>query len=335
MKDGPDVKGRIVGLDSIRFICAFWVLIGHLGMFPLWAAIDRSTPIGLFLNRIYGLTMCAPAAVIVFFVISGFCIHYPFRHGERVRLANFYLRRYLRIGLPLAVALLIASYFHVQYSLFEESILWSLICEEIYYALYPLLMRIKQHTGWRTSLCLSFFLSFLVVFTNTRALDYPTYGNALNWLLGLPCWLMGCKLAESADALLTESPVDNRTIWNWRLSVWLVSCVCLTLRFHSPIGYPWTLNFSAIVVFFWLAREIPFSQAHKPLPILEWGGSWSYSLYLMHPIVIVALQSLPLPNLGYMINWTITLGLTLCGCYLFYAVIEKPSHVLARRFRLL
>lgn len=318
---------HINGLDAIRCICALAVLVAHLGQFPLCAGIDLSNPIASKINGLYNSTVSGPAAVIVFFVISGLCIHYPFRHGKRIRLTNFYLRRYIRTGIPLITALAISPWNSMDY------VLWSLICEEIYYSLYPTLMLIKKRIGWAPFLSTAFCLSAIVITTNPIAGNYAAYGNGLNWLLGLPCWLLGCKLAEDVDDCLKKSPPSIQSIYQWRLIVWLISCVCLVLRWRTPIGYPWTLNFFAILVYFWFTKELPYLKYHSPSRLLEWAGRWSYSMYLMHFSIGSALHYLALPNFGYIINWTITTGLTLCGCYLFYVLIERPSHQFARRYR--
>jgi len=54
----------------------------------------------------YGNLWNAPAAVIVFFVISGLCIHLPFaRSLESPHLGAFYSRRLLRLLIPIAVTI--------------------------------------------------------------------------------------------------------------------------------------------------------------------------------------------------------------------------------------
>jgi peptidoglycan/LPS O-acetylase OafA/YrhL len=73
----------------------------------------RTTPIQLFLCSYAGY-LFAPCpslpCVIVFFVISGFCIHYPYHKGKPVLLREFLVRRCLRIGIPLSICLLIAYF---------------------------------------------------------------------------------------------------------------------------------------------------------------------------------------------------------------------------------
>ena len=77
---------HIAGLDSLRFVAALWVVFSHMGCFPLTEGIDRHNPVGFFIHAVYGNLFPGPAAVMVFFVISGFCIHFPFRDAPRFEL---------------------------------------------------------------------------------------------------------------------------------------------------------------------------------------------------------------------------------------------------------
>jgi peptidoglycan/LPS O-acetylase OafA/YrhL len=58
---------RIKGLDSIRFICAIYVLIGHLGL-PLPEILSSASTNNNLKNagKLIGLIFNGPAAVIIF-----------------------------------------------------------------------------------------------------------------------------------------------------------------------------------------------------------------------------------------------------------------------------
>jgi peptidoglycan/LPS O-acetylase OafA/YrhL len=228
----------------------------------------------------------------------------------------------------MAAAIAVGNAVGVKLTLLTDSILWSLVCEEIYYLLYPLLRRLGSRFGFRRIIAVAYGLSVLVVLTDPRAGNYPSYGAALNWLLGLPVWLVGCELAEVVSK---PQPVPSRrAIWAWRLGVWGAAFVASVLRFHSPIKYPWTLNLFGFLAGLWLLREISYRRAFPAPLVLERGGRWSYSIYLVHLQAAALFALLGLPGLGRYSTWLLLTGFTLAGCYAFARLIEFPSHRFAR-----
>ncbi len=320
---------RVAGLDAIRAVCAIWVVMGHFEPPPLTAGIDKSTLLGWVVSGIFNNLWNGPAAVVVFFVISGFCIHYPFSHSLRIpSILEYATRRYVRIGVPLAGAIALSPHFGVKLELFHDSILWSLAAELVYYTIYPALLVLhRQGISWSKIFVATFVAALLVAMDNPIAKNYPSYGLWLNWILGLPCWILGCLIAEQTANRTTS---NTTSIWRWRGWVWTASAVCSVLRFHSPIGYPWSLNLFGILAGYWLRLEIFRYQNRKPWAFLEWMGTWSYSIYLVHVLAISALSRMELPNLGYGINWLVAMSFILACSYLFYLCLEYPGHLLAR-----
>jgi len=321
---------RVRGLDTIRAVCAFWVVMGHFGGPPVLAGIDRSTWVGWLIGGIFNNFWSGPSAVIVFFVISGFCIHYPYAKTLLIpSIGEYGLRRYFRIGIPLVVVTALSPLIGIKLSMFHDDILWSLVAELVYYTLYPALLMVRQKgVSWRIMLGVSFVMALVLVATNPIAGNYPSWGLYLNWVLGLPCWIAGCFLAEN---VAQSKPAVQETIWRWRFAVWLTSVVCSVLRFHSPIGYPWTLNFFALLVAIWLAKEIDYHSTRNRLGWLENAGKWSYSVYLAHVPANKIFQILAIPNLGYLINWSAKMIFILGVSYMFYLLVERPSHMVARK----
>ena len=207
---------RISGLDSIRFICALWVFFGHGNAPPLQNPFAIDTVLYWVFRGVYGNMWSGPAAVIIFFVISGFCIHYPFaKRGESLPTFAFLTKRWLRLGLPLAVAIPLAQFHGHSLALFDKTILWSLLAELIYYSIYPLLRKVWTYSGsWSVLLTLASTLALLVVLSSPRAGDYPSYGPWLNWLVGLPCWLAGCLLADWIHTGKRESITKHSVLSN-------------------------------------------------------------------------------------------------------------------------
>ncbi|GBO55653.1 O-antigen acetylase [Pseudanabaena sp. lw0831] len=320
---------RVRGLDAIRFFLALWVVFGHLGFVPL--ELDKSNIVGKIIAGIYGNSFSGPTAVIVFFVVSGFCIHYPFRHNKRLFLIPYFSRRHLRIWIPIIIAVLAGNPLGVKLTLLQDSILWSLLAEEIYYLIYPSLLFLRRRIGWQKILFAAYISAVLVILSNPTAGNYPSYGPYLNWLLGLPCWLLGCCLAEKTDYLYASATNINVHIWRWRFAAWLLSLICSALRFHSPIKYPWTLTVFAIFAFFWLGKEILHYQNHIPWPIFENAGKGSYSIYLVHVLGPALYKFLSLPTFTPVMHWFVNIVFTFFLCYIFYLLVEKPSHSLARK----
>jgi peptidoglycan/LPS O-acetylase OafA/YrhL len=68
-----------------------------------------------------------------------------------------------------------------------------------------------------------------------------------------------------------------------------------------------------------------------PSTLLEWGGKWSYSLYLTHLTSYAVYDRwYHLPYLGHVLSWFLHLTWVLAVAYGFYLLVEKPSHLLAR-----
>lgn len=327
-KPGEASRERVRGLDTLRFFLALWVVFGHLGIFPI--GIDESNVLGKIFAGIYSNFFSAPAAVIVFFVISGFCIHYPFRNNKKLLLIPYFARRHLRIWVPIIAAILLGLPLGIKLTLFQNSILWSLLAEEIYYLIYPGLLLLRRRFGWQNILIASYIAAVLVILRDPSAGNYRSYGPYLNWVLGLPCWLLGCCLAEKIDSLFASATQPKINIWNWRIAAWVLSFICSALRFHSPIKYPWTLTLFAVFAFFWLEKEVLYYRNNAPVPLFERAGKGSYSIYLVHLLGPALYTYWSLPIFSPVMHWFIQTMFTLLLCYIFYLLVEKPSHSLAR-----
>jgi peptidoglycan/LPS O-acetylase OafA/YrhL len=319
---------RIRGLDSIRAVLALWVAMNHVIKPPLPAVLATSAGIGRVLKVAYDLSINGQAAVIGFFVISGFCVHLPYRRGGPTSLAAYYLRRHVRVGIPFAVVLVFTRFLPEEYAVLERGIFWSVYAELIYYTLYPLIFRLRQRLGWNTLIGLTFVAAPLVLFAGHPGGNYHAVGDSLAWILGLPCWLLGCKLAEDFDR--PGRAVGSIEIWCWRLGVWAASVFCYFLRFHTPIEHCYSLNFFAILVYFWIEHEVRYFMTVAPPKFLEGAGGWSYSLYLTHffGAVLFATYARGL-GAGYF-GWLIKCVFVLGTAYLYSRIAEAPAHNLAR-----
>lgn len=331
---------RFYILDALRGVLALDVAIGHAGMFPLFGSIHQSNTLLALLARGWDTFVFGPPAVIAFFIISGFCIHYPFSDGDSsYAVWRFYARRYLRILIPVAcvVAILkakspVGTTVFGENSIIWHSTLWSLVCEEIYYAAYPLLARLARTMGWARVIAISCLPMVVIMWWFFPSAEWNDVGIAGTSLTLLPVWLSGCYLAEHSRTL--RDVYSSRQIWAWRGSAWLVMWLALVLHFHTNLHQTISGPLVGLAYYYWLRAEICYGRDRMPSKILVWTGQWSYSLYLIHPVVIDGWLTYGGPNPGSRIGWIALLLATLIASYAFYLAVEKPSHKLASRIRL-
>ncbi len=326
----PDTE-RINGLDSIRGLCAIWVAFSHLGFFPeLAQAFDKSSPVGLIARGVLGNLFSGQPAVIVFFIISGFCIHYPHAHRPAMPGAAFLARRLVRIGVPFAGAwLLLRALAPASQGL--ALVQWSLIAEVIYYLLYPLLFRLRRLADWRVWIGVTGLAAIGIAATQPEARYFWIFGPELTWAIGLPHWLVGCWLAECVRGR-TLPAVSPARIWTLRLLVWFGASAASVVQFRLGIGYPWTMLVFTPLAAAWVHAEICWHATHAPVRLLEWFGAWSYSLYLLHLAGPDLLQRWGLAHgvADGTVWWLVNLSGALTICFTFHLLVEKPSHRLAR-----
>ncbi len=319
---------HIYGLDALRFVLATIVAIGHNGLFPLMEGYDEKSFLPKALSVAYNITFNGPACVIVFFVISGLCIHYPNVQRERLDVIKFFKKRAIRILPPCFIAFFLSRFTSCPLSFAGDAILWSVFCEIVYYIIYPAIFYASKRVAFYSLLLISYCLSVLVILTNPAALAYPSFGLQLNWLLGLPCWLLGCMLAEDVSKM-------NEKVWKdrillWRLSALTISSGLLVLRFHSPIGYPYTLNLFAVFCYYWIYSEIIHFKLNPPNELFEKLGKWSYSLYLFHIPANAAYLSFALPSFGYILDWFFRFCFYVGCSYIFFLAFENPFYKMSK-----
>ena len=344
-ESAPAARTRIPGLDTLRLVCALCVMFSHIEAFQIPQTLGRESLWGTVLRGIY-MNLCnGPAAVIVFFVISGFCIHFPYRHGQSLPLLPFWIQRFLRIGLPVFGALGLGAIFNVARfemdtkNLALPTILWSLVAEAIYYAIYPALRLLAGGIGWKRLLLLSYVPAGALLIYH-RDLSAPqSFGHSATWLAFLPCWLLGCLLAEQWTGRPSPGVIGRPQIWAWRGGMLGLAMLSFFLLFHTPAAvpfkvFPWTLLAYAVASYFWLQREMDWAILAPPARILEWAGQWSYSIYLVHESAaelwrrwIQHTGESP----GALFRFTSQITLILLASYIFFLLIERPAQRLARR----
>lgn len=320
---------RVRGLDSIRFMAAIFVLFSHVG-FPLPNFITISTYSKL-VNQFLSCLFNGPAAVIVFFVISGFCIHYPNKQFTKLNIPSFYTKRFIRIGIPAIVMVFIYYLLRINLKAPHYQTLWSIICEVIYYLLYPILLFIRRYVKWTYLIALAYLGACILLLSNTNTViagqqSYVAMG-LLTWVIGLPCWLLGCWLAENYQRFKL---LASYKIWAWRIFILILFIILRIVKSHitSVFGSNcYTLNAFAIIACVWLGYEVKYYLHHTPYQWLEAAGKWSYSLYLIHTTVRYILYQMGINTSKF--QSPLLVVACFIFAYLFYLLIEKTAHKLA------
>lgn len=356
--DEPKVtkKARYIELDSLRGLAALVVFFSHaLGMINL---IDR--PYGnLLTNSFLHFFWDGAAAVVLFFVLSGFVLALPYV-GEKRRSMDFvpfYIRRVLRIYpayyAALAFSLILKFYvfkigsleglseFATQFWWWENSmldwksvvkhllmvgpqydmgqidpIIWSLVVEMKISLIYPfvilILTRIKNLSG------AALFLLLTIELYRFTKIDLLSY---------LPLFVMGGLMAVYKERIIDF--VSKLSLW--KLSVFaIVGLALYTSRYSlriSFINYTYTNYLIGAGVCMIIAISISIYKVKSILSLkpFKYLGDISYSLYLLHFPIILAVTSLIYPRTGSIkIPWIVSLAITLMLPYLNYRLVEVP-----------
>ena len=298
--------------------------------------------------------------VALFFVISGFVIHYSTLRQPLFLANKFFLRRFWRIYPPYILALFLfttwewskhggaphlwlmqefwlhATFLHNirQQDFFQiNSSFWSLATEVQFYLMYPLLLWLVGRFGlWNT-------LKGLLIFRIVAALALLPFQN---WKLPIhgslffsaPIlwfdWALGAWLAERYFAGIR---VFNRP------NVWLsVAAIALLLAFQNKMSYVFTFILSSI--FFAVLIEQALYAKIKETSLtrsLSTLGVCSYSFYLFHqPLLIIGLRRIQalgikseIPQMFALVGFglTVIFGIS----WLLYISAEKWSHAMGKR----
>ena len=351
-RPGTEVRSRsyIPSLDGLRAISILIVFVAHVGF-------SKIVPGG------FGVT--------VFFFLSGYLITTLLTREwdsfGAIAQQEFYLRRVLRLGPPIAITLIFALglsafglakghtdpmtllsqifFFYNYYDLYAPDadtvegmgILWSLAVEEHFYLIWPTLFILLANKKIGTRTLLSLLVGILV----WRMVRYYGFG-ATEWTIYVSTdtrfdsLLYGCLLAllswsGQADGLF-PAKLAARAAWIGGALVVLV--LCLLIRddaFRSTLRY--SLQGLALMPIFHYAVTQPDDLIFRPLnwKFMRKIGQWSYTIYLGHFVIINALIYNGIGSSKSPVLIVLSAVLSAAYAAAVYRWAEKPLHPLRRR----
>jgi peptidoglycan/LPS O-acetylase OafA/YrhL len=345
----PRAGLHLPSLDGIRAVSFLLVFAAHAGL-------ERVVPGGFGVTVFFFLSG--------YLITTLLRIEHDTYGGVSIR--RFYLRRALRILPPfylvlglsaLAAALgvlaggvsaraLFAQTVHLaNYWIVREGyagqpagtgVYWSLAVEEHFYLFFPcLFLLLRRFVGsprrqaaalW--ALCATLLAWRCVLVLGLHASVDRTY---LATDTRADSILFGCALALHGNPALDGPSRVSEAGWKWILLP--ASCLCLLLTFvHRAPAFRETLRYSlqgvALVPIFVVALRWPSWGPCRVLNlrVMSFLGELSYSLYLVHHVLLGALRALP-----GVARAPLALALAIGIAWAIHELVEKPCARLRRR----
>lgn len=323
------IEKRIGYVDGLRALAVLAVLVHHT------AKYDPT----LSLGGLYHALLEGSHGVDLFFVVSGFCLSYPFlaRLHEAGRadfdLAAFFSRRLIRIIPPYYAAIALFALMLVALNArglpipnpamspstslgsigaqlvfwdrswnFVDGSFWTLAIEMRWYVLFPLLLLLWARSP-RAYALVGLCCLVLYHLTSLRVLDIAT----------LPAFMLG--------VIAAEAQIRGGSWRNWSLAA-CIACtlIAVALEPKSIVGFYRQTQFWWQLAAFWFVvaagavTALRSILSTRPLMLI---GLASYSIYLMHEPVVAFLQM----DLG---AGPVAAGIAgLCAGLLFYYAVER------------
>jgi peptidoglycan/LPS O-acetylase OafA/YrhL len=353
--------GRMMSLDAVRGVAALLVVFSHCySTLPdtLQQRLDWDhTPARI-------LVLGRPT-VILFFVLSGFVLSLSLEANSVGAYRTFIVRRFFRIYIPFTISIIMAAVLYriiapkpipslsewfnrdVWSSGLTPSLvvshlamvgrpqdvtlngpMWSLIIEMRHSLLFPFLFALL----WtRRAVMIATAIAATVVteiIARKTSLGTEPYFNKtitealLLTLYFLPFFVLGLLLAQWRDQLCRRaasiSPLRQGALW-----VAAVALLSLRRDLVNGVG-------AALVVI--LSISSPVVIKILATPLLQWIGRLSYSLYLMHVIILGALVHMFYDTvpLGWLLLAVVIVSLLVAQ--VSYSLVERPSIALGKRF---
>ena len=306
---------RIPVIDFLRGLSCLGVLLYHVRV-DLWIGWWRITSYpndySSFAKAMAWLSIPTPFmgyAVVLFFLISGFCIHYPNTSGiARPNWKIYLIRRFLRIyPAYLAALILTAGISYICLNLWGDNTwnpsklfrvasltqnysqengqflsnpsLWTIPLEIEFYLLYPFAFLFLSSKRISFLWLVTFGISCTSIILSYQGYKWLTFTALFLW----PSWLLGAWIAE----LYRDHKLDLLKLQYLLAFAGVSLGVSLISRYQNwetwTQYFAWTAFYSFFFIFClshtWILHRLVGVWLTKAV---SWVGKISFSLYLIH-----------------------------------------------------
>lgn len=348
---------RLQQLDSLRGIAALSVVCNHLTQ--TFLSLDNWRPDDIVERAqwfgIRSIIACGGNAVLIFFALSGFVLTLSFITTDSRHYAPFAIKRVVRIYIPFACAILFAALLYVavqptaidsltrwfneeswyEYPSFEiivghllmtgehryqelDHVMWSLVHEMRIALIFPLIVILAQYFP-RLALTGAIILGLAANSLAGQGSD-TLVNSFIKTASYLYLFVAGALLyfhADQVQRFVTQ-------LGTKRAAVWMLCCIAM---FLMPSKSAWGgivsgLGAMGFLVMCYADSSVqPFLRTKIPL----WLGRISYSLYLLHLPIILAIVHLGYAYLPFPLLLAASLVASFAAAELSCRYIERPS----------
>lgn len=341
-------------IESLRGVAALTVAVAHcfvIGLNPGNADFSHGFKLGSAINLAIHLVLDESGAVVLFFVISGYVLGLQLDHlTGRIwqRLTEYYVRRIFRIVPAMWTVVLFAFTLKtwsgmawggdvrvlIETLTFRSSVLdgplWTIIIEMACSMIFPLLYLVNRRAGAA--------LNLVTLFVGWWLMDK---GYVPEWARYIIFFQLGLFVGSVGTAL-----IDGLNRFAHWAAAFSIATLCITATACAVLGLSVMIWLRAdgvaafVLVAFLVARPKSRLAAALNMRLARFVGRISYSLYLIHYVVIefvishlgAALPSVVMREtiIVQAITAIIAVPVSIALATLLYHAIEAPSITLGR-----
>ena len=301
MKD-TKTKRKLSEIDILRGIFCLFVLMIHVTATPSVSLKAMSLSSIAFSVLNIGTKVAVPG----FIFISGLTLCYNYRDKEKIKVSTFFAKRFKTVVIPYILYTLlyyivyIKNYnYEVSWNFFLTNLingtmvyhLYYIIISIQFYLIFPFIHRLFKRGNHKLILITAIIITLLSIGLTSSSTFFIRY---------LSFFILGCYIGFNYEKV--EQIILNNSIKRYVLSSGIILTVCyiieqyLNRHFGTLISNnSWHIFSSACILSYLIFSKLLYdsnSKYLKPLKeLLIDISKVSFSIYLIHPLVLLYLEN--------------------------------------------